>query len=185
MRTMAQRNYRAEVVAGMDASLRTVAEGSVQQLTNEIAVARRIFFTGAGRSFLALKCLAMALMQIGYEVHATGDVSTPSIEKGDLLIVASASGETKSVVLFVDQARSSGARIVAITSNPSSAMGRLADLVVEMGDGAAAVKAFGGWKTGSFFELALAPLGDCIVETLATATGATAETIAHSHANME
>ena len=122
-------------------------------------------------------------MQIGYTVHATGEVTTPNVGPGDLLIVASSSGETPSVMLFVEQALSVGARVAVITGNPASSMAKAADLVVVMGDGSDPHAR--GWETGSFFELALGPLGDCVVEQLASSIGATHSTIAANHANME
>lgn len=182
---MATHDYRAEAVAGIDAALHSVSAESITLLAKEIGSAKRIFFTGAGRSFLMVKATAMALMQIGYQVHATGDVSTPSIARGDLLLVASSSGETRSVLLFVQQARSAGARIAVITADPASSMARAADLVVHMTDGTAPGGPQPAWNTGSFFELALGPLGDCVVETLAASVGASHDTVGQNHANLE
>jgi len=182
---MCARDYRAEVVAGIEASLSSVCAQRVDALTREIGSAERIFFAAAGRSFLMIKALAMALMQIGYRVHAVGDVSTPGVARGDLLIVASSSGETPSVLLFIEQARAGGAKVALITSSPGSSMAQAADLVVEMSDGVERGSPQAGWTTGSFFELALAPLGDCIVETLAAANGASRESVHGNHANLE
>ncbi|MCW5950675.1 MAG: SIS domain-containing protein [Propionibacteriaceae bacterium] len=130
-----------------------------------------------------MKSLAMALMQIGRPVYATGEVATPAIGPGDLLIVASSSGTTKSVLLFAEQAHDQGARIAAITTNAQSPLSELADVVVIMGDGTD--PASPSWQTGSFFELALGPLGDVLVEELATRQGATNDTVAALHANLE
>lgn len=182
---MNARQLRAEAVAGIDRALSSVSADSIEALTRQIGGAQRIFFTGAGRSFLMIKSFAMALMQIGHQVYATGDISTPSIAAGDLLIVASSSGETHSVLLFVQQAQKAGARIAVITSNPNSSMARAATLVVEMGSGVGQTEGQPRWQTGSFFELALGPLGDCIVEQLATHSGASRDTVARNHANME
>jgi 6-phospho-3-hexuloisomerase len=87
------------------------------------------------------------------------------------------------VLLFVEQARDQGARIAAITSNPDSPMAALADVLVQMGDGIEPDAP--GWQTGSFFELALGPLGDVIVEELALRHGATSATVSAHHANLE
>lgn len=177
------RDYRGEVLTGIGRSLASVPEDSLVGVIEAIGQAKRVFVTGAGRSFLFVKSLAMALMQIGRPVYATGEVATPAIGPGDLLIVASSSGSTKSVLLFVEQARHQGASIAAITSNPKSPIGGLADVLVVMGDGTAGGGA--DWQTGSFFELALGPLGDVIVEELAARQGATSNTVAAHHANLE
>lgn len=177
------RDYRSEVLAGIGRSLASVPEESLTALIDAVGSAGRVFVTGAGRSLLFVKSLAMALMQIGHTVYATGEVATPAIGPGDLLIVASSSGTTKSVLLFVEQARDQGARIAAITGNPGSPIGEVADLVVAMGDGIDPEAP--GWQTGSFFELALGPLGDVIVEEVASRQGATSDTVSAHHANLE
>lgn len=177
------RDYRSEVVAGIDRALAAVPENQLANVIDAVEQAQRVFVTGAGRSLLFVKSLAMALMQLGLPVYATGEVATPAIGPGDLLIAASSSGSTKSVLLFVEQAHGQGARIAAITSNPKSLIGELADVLVVVGDGTDPGGA--GWQTGSFFELALAPLGDVIVEQLAVRGGATSATVSAHHANLE
>ena len=174
---------RSEAIAGISQSLNSVSEASLSAAVEAIDTAPRIFVTGAGRSFLFLKSLAMALMQIGGAVYATGEVSTPAVSPGDLLVVGSSSGSTQSVLLFVEQAKAQGAKVLAITSNPQSPIGQVADVVIEMGDGREALET--PWETGSFFELALGPLGDVLVEEVARRRGATSDTVSQHHANLE
>ena len=92
---------------------------------------KRLFFWARGRSFLVLRGFAMRLMHMGYEVHIVGEVDCPAIGEGDILIVASGSGGTSSVLLMVDKARQFGAKIVAITGRPDSPLQEKADEVVE------------------------------------------------------
>jgi 6-phospho-3-hexuloisomerase len=153
------------------------------EAVDAIDQARRVFVTGAGRSLLFVKSTAMALMQLGRPVYATGEVATPSIGPGDVLLVASSSGATKSVLLFVEQARQAGARVIAITSEPASPIGSLAALIVVMADGSDPDAT--PWRTGSFFELALGLLGDVIVERVAARQDATAVIVQEHHANLE
>jgi 6-phospho-3-hexuloisomerase len=58
----------------------------------------------AGRSGLALKMAAMRFMQ--YTVFIVGETNTPAILEGDLLLVASGSGTTSSVVSSAEKAKS-------------------------------------------------------------------------------
>ena len=46
----------------------------------------------------------MRLMQMGYISYVVGETITPALKEGDLLIVASASGETNSVCQAVKSA---------------------------------------------------------------------------------
>lgn len=177
--------YRKETVRGIDVALQTVPEEIIEKLLSAIQNAPSIFFTGAGRSFLMLKAMAMAMMQINYPVHVTGEVTTPSVKKDDLLIVASCSGETKSVCLFVEQAKAVGAKIALITGNPDSTLAKLSDIVAVMSYKPEPGSAQETWVVDNRFEQAIVPFGDCIVEFLARNLGATQNTISSNHANME
>jgi 6-phospho 3-hexuloisomerase len=77
--------------------------------------AGRIFLTGAGRSGLVARFFAMRLMHLGKEVFVVGDTTTPSIQKGDLLIAVSGSGKTESVLSVARKAKGFGARVLSVT----------------------------------------------------------------------
>ena len=57
---------------------------------------KRIYIAALGRSFLVMKAFAMRLMQLDFEVYVVGEIITPAIKAGDLLIVGSGSGNTRS-----------------------------------------------------------------------------------------
>lgn len=177
--------YRQESARGIGAALASVDGAQIDAVINAIRDAPRTFFTGAGRSLLMLKATAMAMMQIGLPVFVTGEIVTPSIKNGDLLIAASCSGETKSVQLFLEQAKAVGATIIIITGNPDSAMGRLADIVLTMDFRSEPGSIQTSWVVDNRFEQAIVPLGDCFVEFLARGRGASDKTIFGNHANME
>ena len=71
-------------------TLKKIDQKQIDQLATSIKQAKRIFVSGAGRSLLMLKGLAMRLMHLGYEVYVVGEVTTPAFLSEDLLIVASA-----------------------------------------------------------------------------------------------
>lgn len=177
--------YRKETTRGIGAALDSVSSEVIDEVVKAVQNADKVFFTGAGRSFLMTKGIAMAFMQIGIHSYVTGDVTTPAIEKGDLLIAASCSGETKSVALFMEQAKEIGAKIVLITACPNSTMGRLADIVVRMEARSEPGSVQETWLTDNRFEHAIVPLGDCLMECLARANGAAGNIISEHHANME
>lgn len=80
----------------------------------------RIFVGAAGRSLLAMKFLAMRLMQIGLKVYLVGEVCTPSIREGDLLLVGSGSGETAGMIAICKKAKAAGAEVAVFTKNRNS-----------------------------------------------------------------
>ena len=92
---------------------------------------RRLYFWARGRSFLILRGFAMRLMHVGYEIHIVGEVDCPSIDSGDILVVASGSGSTGSVLLFAEKAKKLGAKVVAITGKAGTPLHALSDLTVE------------------------------------------------------
>ena len=61
---------------------------------------RRWFFSGQGRSGLAAQMAAMRFMHMGRHAHFVGEVTAPSIRKGDGLLIVSGSGETAVSVNF-------------------------------------------------------------------------------------
>ncbi len=69
--------------------IKDVKDIELKALMKEINAAKRIFIGGAGRSLLSMKSFAMRLMQTGHETYLVGEVCTPSIQPGDLLIVGS------------------------------------------------------------------------------------------------
>ena len=82
----------------LEATLGSIKEEQTVQLVDCIQQAKRIFIAGRGRSGLMVNCFAMRLMHMGKKVFVVGEIVTPSIEKGDLLLIASGSGETGSLV---------------------------------------------------------------------------------------
>src|SRR5262245_2990904 len=60
--------------------------------------AERILAAGAGRSRLALAMGAMRLMHLGLPIHVAGEVTAPPVGAGQVLLVASGSGETQGIV---------------------------------------------------------------------------------------
>jgi 6-phospho 3-hexuloisomerase len=146
--------------------------------------AKRIFITGAGRSKLVGNFLGMRLMHSGYEVFIQGEISTPSIREGDLLVVISGSGETTQLVSFTNKAKSEGAKVVLICSKASSTIGDLADQTIQIGndDSFAPTK---GMPMGTMFELSTLIFLEAIVSHLIHEKGIPEEEMRYRHANME
>ncbi|MFH1328891.1 MAG: 6-phospho-3-hexuloisomerase [Candidatus Bathyarchaeota archaeon] len=88
---------------------------------------KKVLVMGAGRSGLVSRAFAMRLMHLYYNVYVIGETITPAVEKDDILLGISGSGETTIVVAAAKIAKDAGARIVAVTSFPESPLGKLAD----------------------------------------------------------
>ena len=168
-------------------ALRSASASSLDEAATALAAAPRIFVLGAGRSGLALKMTAMRLMHLGLDVHVVGEVTSPAIASGDLLLVASGSGTTGAIVRAAETAQSVGANILALTTAPESPLGRLAAVTVVIP--AAAKQDHAGQVSaqysGGLFEQAVLLVGDALFHTLWQASGATAEELWPRHANLE
>ncbi|GKQ11098.1 6-phospho 3-hexuloisomerase [Klebsiella quasipneumoniae] len=163
---------------------------ALARLEQAIADANAIFVFGAGRSLLMLKAVAMRLMHIGLRVHVVGDVVTPALQKSDLLLLASASGETTSLVNVAMKAKKLGGTVALLTIFPESTLGKVADVVVripaysdKLPDGPENVK--GILPGGSLFEEAVMVLGDAMIVNLAQSTGYRLTKGFALHANLE
>lgn len=103
---------------------------SAAVMNEEIMKARRVFVSGAGRSGLLAQAFAMRLVHLGFRVYVTGEVVTPAILGGDLLICCSGSGETETTIHFAEVARRVGARLCVISARPGSTLAKMADCPV-------------------------------------------------------
>lgn len=108
----------------------SIADEEVDAFTQAILSADRVYVMGAGRSGLVAKAFAMRLMHLGLTSFVVGETITPAIEKNDMFIAFSGSGNTKSIADVAQTAKGIGARVGLITSNKGSAIGQIADTIV-------------------------------------------------------
>ncbi|WP_030015616.1 6-phospho-3-hexuloisomerase [Curtobacterium sp. S6] len=161
--------------------------GVISEAAEVLARSRRIFFFGAGRSGLALKMTAMRLMHLGHECHVVGSPTTPAILPGDVLVVASGSGTTGSVVRSAEGARGAGASVISLTTNGKSPLAELSDISIPI-PAATKQERPNGYErqyAGSLFEQSIQLVGDAIFHTLWQQSGKTADEIWPRHANLE
>ncbi|CDG65466.1 MAG: 6-phospho-3-hexuloisomerase [Methanobacterium sp.] len=104
----------------------------VEEMIQCINGSNSIFIVGSGRSELVGKAFAMRLMHLGFRVHVVGDVTTPAITQEDCLIAISGSGETKTVTLAAETASEVGTKVIGITTDPQSTLGKKSDVVVNI-----------------------------------------------------
>jgi 6-phospho-3-hexuloisomerase len=164
------------------------ADDPAAELLGElVSQARRVFVHGAGRSGLALRMAAMRLMHLGLEVHVVGDATTPAIAEGDVLLTASGSGTTESIVRAGRAAVEAGARIALITTAQESPLADLASATLVV-PAAAKLDRSGtasAQYAGGLFEQAVVLLGDALFHTLWQRSGRTADELWPRHSNLE
>lgn len=171
-------------------ALRSVDEGHLARLLEMLREARCIFVAGRGRSGLQMSAFAMRLMHMGLAVHVVGDVTTPGIAAGDLVVIGSGSGRTASLVGYAVRARDLGARVALVTAAEQSPIGEAADCVVgisaptpklaERYDLSASIL-----PMGSLFEQALGLLLDLVILQLMRELNIDGARMFARHANLE
>lgn len=174
------------IVRELETSASSISEEALAGFIEKIRSHKRIFVYGTGRSGLMLKAFAMRLMQMGLTSYVVGETTTPSIEPEDLLIVASASGETGSVCMTAQSALKQGAGLAVITSAPESTLGRLQtpDIVIESATKFAASQA-SVQPLGSLFEQMLLVLFDAVSLRMSREQQGGNEEMARRHASLE
>ncbi len=140
---------------------------------------QRWFFSGQGRSGLAAQMAAMRFMHLGRNVHFVGEVSAPSIRKGNALLIISGSGETPVSVNFARLAKSEGADVVTLTYKPAGSLAKIADVVMPVS--IKSTRQFGG----SLFEQACLIILDSVVLALADRLPGAHDTMLFRHTNLQ
>lgn len=163
-------------------------EGQLEHLADAVSSAGRVFVAGAGRSGLMMRAFAMRLMHLGLDVYVVGETVTRSLGKGDLLLIGSGSGETKSLIPMAEKARSLEAKVGALTLAPGSTIGRQADFTVKL-PGAPKEQAEHEESTvqpmGSLFEQMLLLVCDAVVLRLMEKQNLNGKAMYGNHANLE
>lgn len=142
--------------------------------------APRVYLTGTGRSGLAARAVAMRLMHIGVDAYAVGEVATPGIAQGDLLVAITSSGRGT----IADQARTAvglGATVAAITTRADGELRELSatTVVLPIRCGVATEQ-----HAGSLFEQSALVIGDAMCRVVQERLGVPSSALDERHANL-
>ena len=186
---MSLRKYVTTVPQELNAALSQIDSTSVDRMIEMIEKADEIYVCGAGRSGLMAKAFAMRLMHMGRKVYVVGEIVTPNIRQGDVLIVCSGSGETKSLVSMAEKAKSLNAMIGLVTINPESTIGKICDVSVRINAPSPKALKEGDLKSvqpmGNLFEQSLLLFLDILVMLMMDKQGLTGSEMFKRHANLE
>lgn len=176
--------YQQLILDKLASTIEETAAGSDDKLLKLINGTNRIFLAGAGRSALVSRFFAMRLVHSGYQVSVVGEVATPSIQKGDLLIVISGSGGTKSLLPFIETAKKQQSQVAVVSMKSTSPMADLADVVVQIGQDSSYEK-IPEMPMGTTFELSTLVYLEGTIAKIIHAKDLTEEKMRAVHANLE
>jgi len=169
-------------------TLNAVDADQVDKLKNEILSAEKIFFVGVGRVLLSLQAIAKRLAHLGINSHIVGEITEPAITTKDLLIVGSGSGASLFPLGIAKKAKSIGAKIIHIGSNPNSEMKDIADFMVRV---PVRTKLYlddeieSSQPMTTLFEQSLLILGDILVKIIIDERKIILKDLWQYHANLE
>lgn len=140
-----------------------------------------------------MKALCMRLFHLGLSAHVVGDMTTPPIAPGDLLLASAGPGDFSTVNAICRIAKNAGARVALITAKPDaeSEARRCADEVVfvpaqTMADREEESRAGEvSLPMGSLYEGALFVLFEMVVIKLAEVLGQHPAEMRARHTNLE
>jgi 6-phospho-3-hexuloisomerase len=148
---------------------------------------RRIFVTGLGRTGLMGRGFAMRLMHLGRRVYHVGDVITPGIRRGDVLVICSRTGRSQVLLYYIDIAKKAGARVAVVTGDRKSLVARRADARLHLPTETTrrGPKKDGELPLGSLFEQALLLVLDHVVVRLMRSLGLSEADLGRIHTTFE
>jgi 6-phospho-3-hexuloisomerase len=163
-------------------------EKAVDAAVGAIGDAGRIALYGVGREGLQIKGLAMRLFHLGLKASVVGDMTTPPLGHGDLLIVSAGPGSFSTVLGLMGEAKSAGAKTLVVTAQPNGEAARRADHVLTipaqtMADDRGASTSV--LPMGSLFEGAQYVLFEVMVLKLRERLAISTESMRANHTNLE
>lgn len=178
--------YQEVILNKLSAVLKDTDAEFANRVNSAIDSAKRIFIAGAGRSGLVARFFVMRLMHCSYQVYMVGEIVTPSLKKGDLLIVISGSGGTETLMPLAKKAKTLGALVVLISMKSKSTIGDVADMVLPIGNlNSSSFDVTDGMPMGTVFELSTLVFLESIVAEIVKQKGLNDDSMRALHSNLE
>lgn len=171
------------ILEEINAASSSIDDCQLDQIIESLHNHKRIFLYAAGRSGLIIRTFAMRLMQSGLQCYVIGETTTPSIHSGDLLILASASGTTRSTCEYAEFAKEHHIETCIITANTVSPLCSLFHPAVVLNTGSKNDSSASSQTMGSLFEQMLLLILDAVI--LKMNAKKYDEDLKRRHANLE
>lgn len=177
-----------DVLAEIGDSVRAVDEAELDAFADAIVSAGRIALYGVGREGLQMRALAMRLYHLGLDAHVVGDMTTPPLGDGDLLVVSAGPGAFSTVSALIGTAQDAGARTACVTSVPGGTSAAAVDLRLVIPAQTMAQDSGGevsALPMGSLFEVAQFVTFELLVKRLMTMLDVNFARMRGRHTNLE
>ncbi len=128
--SMTIKEMNAKAVAELTEVINRIDPVQVDTLIEILATAKRVVLYGVGREGLMMKALAMRLFHMGLDAHVVGDMTTPPVGKGDVLVVSAGPGSFATVEALRGVAHNFGAKTICFTAQADGKTPQSADFTV-------------------------------------------------------
>jgi 6-phospho-3-hexuloisomerase len=168
-------------------AVRSVPGSEITGVVDDLLAAGRIACYAGGREGLVMRGLVMRLFHAGLDAHYVGDMTTPAVGPGDLVVFSCGPGRISMVEALAGVARRDGARVLYLTAQPQNPPAQLADRIVHvvaqtMADDRNSAAAL---PMGSAYEIALFVLVDLITNEVRRCRSESVEELRSRHTNLE
>lgn len=177
------------ILSELQEGAKFINQNELESFADEIVSSERIYIAGAGRSGFVARGFSNRLMHLGKTVFFVGEPTTPAIQKNDLLVIISGSGETGSLCNMAKKAKGLDAKIATITIFPEATIGSLSTSIIKV-PGATPKSDFEGTiqtkqPMGNAFEQLTWLICDSITMILMTKLNKNEHDMYALHANLE
>lgn len=123
-------DYRERIITEISTTILSVNPEELQSAVSRICNSRRLFCDGLGGSTLAMRGFAMRLMQLGFQSQMVGEPTATAFDKGDTLVMCTASGSSPVLLYHAQLAKNQGGNVILITGNMQNPLVELADEII-------------------------------------------------------
>lgn len=168
-------------------SIENINKESLQNFAKNLLRYERIFLMGKGRSGLVIDMFAMRLIHLGLNAFCIGKPTTPKVTSKDLIVLASGTGETESILLAANQAKNIGVHISAFSIYKKSSLSSFADELITLPQDEKIFEELPTSKVlvGTLFEQALLITFDSVAGILIDLMDQSYDDLSQRHANIE
>lgn len=157
-------------------------------LINTLLTSHRVVVVGVGRVMLSMKAWVKRFKHLGIDINYFGSETEGNVGEGDLVIVASSSGESLIPKMIADIAHRYQAMVFYIGCNPESTVASVADYKIIL-KGKSKFKSEYEYPSkqpmSTLFEQQLYLLGDSIALDIMHRKDLTEDSVKKHHANLE
>ncbi|WP_187430307.1 3-hexulose-6-phosphate isomerase [Roseobacter fucihabitans] len=185
---MTLKKLASRAITEIGAVLDSALPHQVEVMAAPILNAKRIALYGVGREGLMMKSLAMRLFHLGLDAHVVGDMTTPPLGTGDMLIVSAGPGEFSTVSGLIDVAKTAGAATMCVTATPDGTVPQSVTHVVHLEAQTMANDQEGATSVlpmGSLFEAVQFLFFEMVILHLRDQMGLSANAMRANHTNLE